>query len=433
MTLTYKDASGATQTVTVTTKSVVAKNDSTTGDLYNEQLHPGDDEVYFVPETGEVVFGDKIYDKIRAGSDLQVTYKKTEFDKNDIRPEHYFNCTAKDNGTGTSINYTSAGNQSINYQINFSQTLTVNTEGVSAISMSVGRKIEEIINVCNDYDVMEANLASVEKRISDCDENDTDTLKDLNELKDQITTQIALQKTVLEDALASGITTCQNSQDQLNVALADHGARYNRMLMTKEGLETQEIDTEEAKSDNEDADLGEAYINFNEANLLYQATLGATSKILGQSLLVKTKYFGEVDLPEEKIVTFDRGIIGFPDMKKYTILYDCEKEETNISWLQSVDEPTFAMPIIKPWIVKEDYNPVVEDELLQGLGELTDENLVILLTMNVPSDLKQMSVNLKAPFIINSDTRKGAQIIVENQDYEIKYRVYDILKNKKEA
>lgn len=285
MTLTYKDASGATQTVTVTTKSVVAKNDSTTGDLYNEQLHPGDNDVYFVPETGEVVFGDKIYDKIRAGSDLQVTYKKTEFDKNDIRPEHYFNCTAKDNGTGTSINYTSAGNQSINYQINFSQTLTVNTEGVSAISMSVGRKIEEIINVCNDYDVMEANLASVEKRISDCDENDTDTLKDLNELKDQITTQIALQKTVLEDALASGITTCQNSQDQLNVALADHGARYNRMLMTKEGLETQEIDTEEAKSDNEDADLGEAYINFNEANLLYQATLGATSKILGQSLL----------------------------------------------------------------------------------------------------------------------------------------------------
>jgi flagellar assembly factor FliW len=150
-------------------------------------------------------------------------------------------------------------------------------------------------------------------------------------------------------------------------------------------------------------------------------------------MLVKTKYFGEVDLPEEKIVTFDRGIIGFPDMKKYTILYDCEKEETNISWIQSLDEPAFAMPIVKPWIVKEDYNPVVEDELLQGLGELTDENLVILLTMNVPSDLKQMSVNLKAPLIINSDTRKGAQIIVENQDYEIKYRVYDILKNKKEA
>lgn len=150
-------------------------------------------------------------------------------------------------------------------------------------------------------------------------------------------------------------------------------------------------------------------------------------------MLVKTKFFGEVDLPEEKIVTFDRGIIGFEDLKRYTILYDCEKEETNISWLQSVEEPEFAMPIIKPWLVKEDYNPVVEDELLRGLGELTEENLVILLTMNVPPDLTQMSVNLKAPIIINSDTRKGAQIVVENQDYVIKYRVYDILKSKKEA
>ena len=41
------------------------------------------------------------------------------------------------------------------------------------------------------------------------------------------------------------------------------------------------------------------------------------------------------------------------------------------------------------------------------------------------------AANLKAPFIINSDTRKGCQIIVENKDYEIKYNVYEALKKKK--
>lgn len=149
-------------------------------------------------------------------------------------------------------------------------------------------------------------------------------------------------------------------------------------------------------------------------------------------MLVKTKFFGEVDLPEEKILTFDRGLIGLSDYKQYTILYDVEKEETNICWLQSVDEPTLALPIIKPLLVKEDYNPVVEDELLAHIGELTEENLVIFLTMTVPSDITQMSVNLKAPIIINADTRKAAQIMVENQDYEVKYKVYDILKSKGE-
>ena len=149
-------------------------------------------------------------------------------------------------------------------------------------------------------------------------------------------------------------------------------------------------------------------------------------------MLVKTKFFGEVDLPEEKIITFDRGLIGLTDYKKFTILYDCEKEESNVSWLQCVEEPTLALPVIKPWIVKEDYNPVVEDELLNHLGELTEDNLVLLLTMTVPADIKQMSVNLKAPIVINADTRKGAQIICENQDYEVKYKVYDVLKEKKE-
>ena len=133
--------------------------------------------------------------------------------------------------------------------------------------------------------MIEANLKTVKKRIADCDEGDTTTLANLKELQSQLETQIALQKQVLGDALASGITTCQKSQDTLNIALADHGARYNRMEMTEEGLKTQEMDTEDAKSENEDADLGEAYVMFNQANLLYQATLGATSKILGQSLL----------------------------------------------------------------------------------------------------------------------------------------------------
>ncbi len=277
--LTYTDAAGNVQTIQAVTKSVAADT------VYNEHLHPGDNEVYFVPETGELVFGDKIYDSVRAGKDLSVEYKKTDFAKHDVKPEHYFNCTSVNNATGETSKYTTAGKQDIMYQVNFSQTLTVNTEGVEAINLSIGRTINDIVNMCNDLDVMEANLKSAEKRLADCDENDTNTIAALTELKNQITTEISLQKTVLTNALGSAITTCQKSQEKLNIALADHGSRYNRMKMTKVKLEQQELDTEDAKSENEDADLGEAYINFSEADLLYQATLNATSKILGQSLL----------------------------------------------------------------------------------------------------------------------------------------------------
>ena len=142
-------------------------------------------------------------------------------------------------------------------------------------------------------------------------------------------------------------------------------------------------------------------------------------------MLVKTRCFGEIDLAEDKILTFENGILGFEDYKRYTILFNNEdgKEQT-ISWLQCVDEELLAIPVINPLFIKE-------DELLQPLGELKDENLLVLLTMTIPSDLEKMTANLKAPIIINSDTKKGCQIIVENKDYEVRYKVYDILKKKK--
>lgn len=276
--VTYTDSAGNPQTVTAKIMSVPKD------EVHNGHLHPGEDEVFFVPETGELVFGDNVYNSVRAGKDLSVVYSKTDFQKGDVRPEHYFSCSTV-NEIGETAKYTTAGKQEMLYQINFSQTLTVNTEGCNAISLSVGRTISDITNMCNDLDVMEANLKSVEKRIADCNEDDEKTIADLTELKKQIETEMTLQKTVLEKALGAAITTCQNAKDELNVAKADHGSRYNRMEMTEEKLKTQKIDTKEAKSENEDADLGEAYIGFSEADLLYQATLNATSKILGESLL----------------------------------------------------------------------------------------------------------------------------------------------------
>lgn len=279
MTIRYTDVDGNEQVITPTIKKV---EDNT---VYNEHLHPGDDEVFFIPETGEIVFGDAIYEKVRGGADLSVEYSKTDFKKTDIRPEHYFDCDTVDNGTGITASYRKTTTQNINYQINFSQTLTVNTQACNCIGTDIRRTIDDITNLCNDLDIMEANLKSVEKRIDDTDEGDTETLANLNELKNQISTELSLQKTVLQKTISAAITTCQGQKEDLNVVLADHGSRYNRMTMTKNKLENQEIDTKEAKSDNEDADLGEAYIGFSEADLLYQATLQATSKILGQSLL----------------------------------------------------------------------------------------------------------------------------------------------------
>ncbi|MBO5354376.1 MAG: flagellar assembly protein FliW [Lachnospiraceae bacterium] len=150
-------------------------------------------------------------------------------------------------------------------------------------------------------------------------------------------------------------------------------------------------------------------------------------------MLIKTRYFGEIDVDDQKVITFDEGLIGFENLKKFTLIYNNETEESSvITWLQSLDEPRMALPVISPFYVKKDYNPVVEDEVLAGLGELQPENTVIFLTLTVPSDITRMTTNLKAPIIINAETKKGCQVIAENADYVVKYNIYEVIQKMKE-
>lgn len=147
---------------------------------------------------------------------------------------------------------------------------------------------------------------------------------------------------------------------------------------------------------------------------------------------VTTKIFGEVDIVDEKLIHFENGIIGFPDLTLFSLMHDADNSEGLIRWLQSMQEPAFAMPVMDPLIVREDYNPVVEDELLKPLGSHEPEDFLVLCTLTVPSDIKNMSVNLKAPIIINTETRKAAQIILDDNRYEVKYHIYDfVTKGKK--
>ena len=144
-----------------------------------------------------------------------------------------------------------------------------------------------------------------------------------------------------------------------------------------------------------------------------------------------TRLFGEIEIDESKIITFEDGIIGFPDMKKFTLIFDEEKEgRPSISWLQSMDEPEIACPVMDPLFVCETYNPSVEEELLKNLGTIKEDNLYVLVTVTVPQNIKELAVNLKAPIVINTDTRKASQIIVED-DLPVRYRIYEILEEAK--
>lgn len=145
-----------------------------------------------------------------------------------------------------------------------------------------------------------------------------------------------------------------------------------------------------------------------------------------------TRLFGTIDIEDEKIITLEGGMIGFPFLQKFTLIFDEENEKktASIMWLQSLDEGEVAFPVIQPNEISPDYNPTVSDEMLAPLGELKEENIYVLVTVTAAAEVKDTTINLKAPIVINTDTRKGCQIIVED-DYPVKYNLYEAVQERK--
>ena len=149
---------------------------------------------------------------------------------------------------------------------------------------------------------------------------------------------------------------------------------------------------------------------------------------------INTRIFGKINISDDKLIHFPNGIIGFADLKDFALIHDEEKGDNGgIRWLQSVQEPAFAMPVVNPLSVCTDYNPEVEDELLKPLGNMGADDMLVIVTITVPSDLTKMTVNLKAPFVINANNRNAAQIIVEGEQYQVKFPVYEILQKTQKA
>lgn len=141
---------------------------------------------------------------------------------------------------------------------------------------------------------------------------------------------------------------------------------------------------------------------------------------------LNTKHFGEIDIDEKGIIEFDEGILGFETAKKYVLL-GTEDKESPFGWLQSVDMPELAFAIVNPFAIKEDYDIEIKDEVMNKLGIKKAEEMLVYSIVVVPEDMTKMSMNLKAPVIINTSNKKGAQVVLDTDTYAVRHYILDEL------
>ncbi|PKM56561.1 MAG: flagellar assembly protein FliW [Firmicutes bacterium HGW-Firmicutes-3] len=143
---------------------------------------------------------------------------------------------------------------------------------------------------------------------------------------------------------------------------------------------------------------------------------------------INTKHFGEVEIDEARIVVFEQGIFGFEDSKRYVMLYEDEDTKNGLCWMQSVDDEGLSLPVINPMFWFPDYSPEVADEQIARIGALKEEDLNLFSVVVITDNIESMTTNLKAPIVVNIQTKKGIQVIAANEEYEIKHNLYEQMK-----
>lgn len=255
--------------------------------------------ISYIAETGEVLFGDAIAKRLMelpADKELRVTYDKTNWKKNDLDPVHYFyteragkTASGKDKTLVYNENFltdpSKNGKQIIEYDVGNNQTLRVNTTADEAFTHDMGRDMQEVIAMLEEYERYETSKNEIEKMIESGKYKDTDDellLKRQKEALEEAMTRVGDKISKRCDKL---IANCDGYSERAQLAETDCGARMSRLAMVENRLSMEQTNFEELVSINEDADYTDLVIQLKSIEMTYNAALSSISYVMQTSLL----------------------------------------------------------------------------------------------------------------------------------------------------
>lgn len=278
--ITYVGSDNLTHTITVTQSM-----NSTQSEDYYKDL--GDDEVRYIPETGEVVFGKDIYNLVQNSEKITVNYQKEQFQPNDLRPEHYFNCVQTNKNSGEKVTFDiEDGDQSIEYEVNFNQKIRVNTLGRELITHDMGRAIDELADKVEEVGDSEKRLAELKGLLTNPKyANDDAAIEQINHMIADAENEVKMKNQEMQALFNQHISVFQQFQTDVTSLQSDSGARTAKLDMIAERVAEQYTNFKELASANEEVEYEDKAIEFASNAVVYNAALQVTGNVLQKSLL----------------------------------------------------------------------------------------------------------------------------------------------------
>lgn len=135
---------------------------------------------------------------------------------------------------------------------------------------------------------------------------------------------------------------------------------------------------------------------------------------------LQTKYFGSIIYEAEDVLDFPEGLFAFEDERQYLLLPFAGSDGSMLC-LQSVATPALAFVVMNPYSLDPGYDPQLRAEELGVLGAEKDSPLYVYTLCAVKSPVSDSTVNLRCPVVINPETNRAVQVILEMGDYHMRH------------
>ena len=246
----------------------------------------GADEIIYIEQTGEFIFGKNVANTIADGrAQISVEYEKEGFAKGELRPEYYYNCTDISDDDDTKwVTYTKE-NQEIKYTVSNNADITINTQASDVFDSAIARDVDELINVVKK--ALDANnkIAQIEEMMAEAQYQDEASQEKLKGYLAAAKKEADFADDNLQKTYEAYIGRFDKYLESTNIAITNVGSVKNSLNLTMTRVENQQMTLEELKSDNEDRDISDIIIDYYASYNAYQSSLTAAGK-LGQSSLL---------------------------------------------------------------------------------------------------------------------------------------------------
>ena len=127
--------------------------------------------------------------------------------------------------------------------------------------------------------------------------------------------------------------------------------------------------------------------------------------------------FGPMTYADDDVIEFPWGVPGFADHRRFLVL--ALEEQTPYLWLQSLDDPKVALPIVDPWQIFPDYKPALPYYARVALELENPADFVIYCVVVCTAGAEELTMNLLAPVVINLKRRRARQVMLEGTSYGV--------------